>query len=146
MNDSSGFIYRMNRYYYMGPWIWRTDEDDVSSWAAPPNTIGSFDLRSLSPDLECGFFCTSVPIRDSNYAQIGDGSDFREYHTTQKERDAWRSLLSLNIAELPDSVTLFRDIVIKTFEELGDPDGEKRFLPPTATNFGNWEFKVNRID
>lgn len=130
----------MAKYYYIGPWVKAKGIDGKDRWNLPDNTIGSFSLRSASLAQDQGLFCASVPILDSSYTKIGDGTDFRDYHTTQFERDAWRSILSLSIAELPDSITLFRDIVIKTFEELGDPEGDKRFFPPTATHRGNLEF------
>ena len=125
-----------DKYYYIGPWVWETRGDIGPYWKAPDNTIGLFDLRGINQ--EQGFFCTSVPILNSDYTLLG-GGNLREHHTNQIQRDAWRDILKLSIEELSNSITNLRDILIKTFEELGDPTGEKRFFPPTATHLRNFE-------
>jgi len=129
----------LTKYYYLGPWVWRDDPETGPAWIAPAGTLGLFDMRAISPSEAYGFFCTTEPL-DSSYIALNDGTDFREYHTTQAQRDAWRSALGLKLSELPDSITLLRDIVVKIFEELGDPEGGERFLPPTCTHRGNLEF------
>ena len=127
----------MARYYNLGPWVYDTTEEPV--WRGPEGTVGLFDMRPSAAQTR-GFFATDRKLNDAAYVEIGDGADLRQYHTTQAERDAWRSALGLTLSQMPDTITLLRDVLVKTFEELGDPDWGLRFKPPTATRAGNVEF------
>lgn len=127
------------KYYYIARWVWEENEDGAF-WRPPAGVVGLFDLRGLVNTGEFGLFVTREPMQDPFALQIGDGTDLREYQTTKTERDAWRFLLGLTLADLPDSTTLLRDVLIQTYETCGDPDGEERFLPPTVTSQGNLEF------
>lgn len=137
------------RYYYLGPWVWYpADEFDGAHWGPPRAAdgwdivLGLFDMRPATGEAN-GFFAASerlpASIRDQ-YVELGDGTDLREYRTSQAERDAWRLSLKLTTAEMPDSVALLRDVLVKTFEECGDPEHGLRFYPPTATHDGYLEF------
>jgi len=131
----------VSRFYNLGPWVWEDESHDLGAhWRSPAGTVGLFDMRAA--EQAAGFFATDHRLGDSAYVEIGDGTDLREYHTTQAERDAWRSALSLNTGQLPDSITRLSDILIRTFEEWGDPLRVLRFKPPTATSAGNVEFHL----
>jgi len=117
----------MAKYYYLGPWQWRTEP--MAAWYPPPHTIGLIDMRAADGS-GVGFFACCERLHDSAYVELGDGSDLSDYQTTRLDREAWRSELGLTSAELPDDMDTLADLLIWTFERCGDPTWALRFKPP----------------
>ena len=138
------------RYYYLAQWDEppeTADNPDPADYAPPQGTVGLFDMTPLA-GVKFGFFAADRQLTDDDWTGIsapdwhefGDGSDLRDYHTSQSERDEWRSLLNLTTDDLSDTdVDTLYDALWLTFRDCGDPDHQNRFKPPTATSDGNVE-------
>lgn len=134
----------MATWYCLAPWQWVEDPaTGEQGWSAPAGTAGLFDMRPATDSVH-GFFAIRADARPEVDGAIwlGDGTDFRDYFTSQAERDAWRDALGLTTEQIPDSNRLLRDVLIQTFEECGDPDWGVRFKPPTCTHDGYLEFHL----
>ena len=136
------------RYYYLAQWD--EPDDPLTDYAPPQGVVGLFDTTPLT-GVKYGFFTTDRQLTDDDWTGIdtpdwhdfGDGTDLREYHTSQSERDEWRSLLDLSTGDLSDAdVDTLYDALVLTFRDCGDPDHEQRFKPPTATHSGEVELHL----
>ena len=139
-----------DRYYYLAQWDHADGTGDrQAGYYAPQGTVGLFDMRP-GGTTTFGFFAADRRLTADDWwgidtpelYEMGDGTDLREYYTTQAERDMWRAKLDLTLAEGPDDIRLLRDLLVHTFERWGDPEHAERFKPPTATRAGNIELHL----
>ena len=73
----------MARYYYIGPWVWRTDPEMGQCWDAPAGTVGRIDLRPLAACAQAGgshpqnygLFVTESPLLDAKYTLLATDLD-----------------------------------------------------------------------
>ena len=73
----------MARYYYIGPWVWRTDPEMGQYWDAPTGAIGRIDLRPYAACAQAGgshpqnygFFATDKPLLDLKYLLLATDID-----------------------------------------------------------------------
>ncbi len=124
--------------YIAAEWL-QENRGDGLCWYPPSNTVGLFDMRGTEQPL--GFFCVSkLPSSGFDYTLLGKGDIRGSIEVSTSIRAFWRDFLSLTIEEMPDSITQLSEMLIKTFYYHGDPEGVKRFYPPTVTSKGNLEF------
>lgn len=127
----------VDKYYIAAPWL-QEDRGDGLCWYPPPNTVGLFDMRGKEQPL--GFFCVSKLSTDPDYTLLGKGDIRGSIEVSTSVRAFWREFLGLTIEEMPDSTSQLSEMLIKTIYYHGDPEGAKRFYPPTIASDGTLAF------
>lgn len=125
-----------NYYYYVGPWIWVTDQMG-SSWRMPQNAVSGIDLRAnvdITSDGTVNRYANSLfwfvgpQNLGSDYKFFGSG-DIREIQPSGNDAVAWKALFGRG----PVGTTLM-DWLEYQLTEGGSPDGSEptRILTPTT--------------